>query len=357
MADSQNVQVRFEPRHPALSSRLAKFDEAREPAEYATHLDAWVNGNTGIGTARDKVTATAFQTTTGSLQPSLLEDLYHNDDVAARICDKLPKTALRRKWTLKDPKLQKHMEQLNARQQFRKAAIFGRLYGGAPIILGGSGPSDSPLTSGVKSMLVVDRFTLAVWDYYTNPAEPNYGLPMMYRITRPGFFGAGGNIDPPNPDEIIHESRVIVFPGAETSPRRKLALGGWDDSVLQRCYQVVQAYGLTWASVVHLLQDAAQGVYKMKDLWNMIVGGNKDAVQQRMATVDEQRSSVKMILVDAENEGFERVKTPFQSIPELIDRISERLASAAEYPLTVLMGSSPAGMNATGESDLEIFYG
>lgn len=345
-------------RHPELTARLAKFDAERPQSDYATHLDAWMNDVTGIGTSRDKVTSTVFQATTGAMLPSQLEDLYHNDDVASRICDKLPKTALRRNWTLQDADLQKKMERLNARRNFRKAAIFGRLHGGGVIIMGASGPSNQPLSGdGVRSLFVADRYTVSPWKFYTNSAEEKYGQPELYRISRPMFAAAGGSSVVPDPGEIIHESRLILFPGAETSPRRWLANGGWDDSVLQRVYQVVQAYGLTWASITHLLQDAAQGVYAMKDLWNMIVGGNKAAVEERMKTIDEQRSSARAILIDADDEKFTRVPTPFSGIPELVDRISERLASAAELPLTVLMGSSPAGMNATGESDLEIFYG
>ncbi len=43
-------------------------------------------------------------------------------------------------------------------------------------------------------------------------------------------------------------------------------------------------------------------------------------------------------------------------LPEMVDRSWQRLASAARMPLTVLMGMSPAGMNATGESDTRHWY-
>ena len=42
-------------------------------------------------------------------------------------------------------------------------------------------------------------------------------------------------------------------------------------------------------------------------------------------------------------------------LPELIDRFNSRLASAADTPVTVLMGISPGGLNATGESDITLF--
>lgn len=336
---------------------LSKFNERPGVPEYATHLDGWANSLTGIGTERDKVMATGF-TIDGRLPFQMLEELYHNDDVAARICDLLPETALREEWRLKDDGLARDMYALGACDAFENAWIFGRAYGGAAVIMGRGGNSEEPATAPPTSLYVADRWALSVNSFYVDSSSPKYGTPQTYRILRPILSGPGQQAAPQNPgDTIIHESRVIVFPGARTSPRRRLANWYWDDSVLQRVYSIVQAYGITWASVVHLLQDAAQGVFSIKDLWNMISSGQKDIVQERMKTVDEQRSSGRAITIDADSEEFTRVPTPFTSIPELIDRMSERLSSATGYPLTILMGSSPAGMNATGKSDLEIFYG
>ena len=39
-----------------------------------------------------------------------------------------------------------------------------------------------------------------------------------------------------------------------------------------------------------------------------------------------------------------------------LDRFMMRLSSTARVPVTVLFGRSPAGMNATGQSDLDNFY-
>src|SRR5882724_1115959 len=81
-------------RFPALQTRLDAFNAPRPAAGYAERADAWANSMTGIGTSRDKMTSTTFSSD-GCLPFGLLEELYHNDDVAARICDLLPETALR----------------------------------------------------------------------------------------------------------------------------------------------------------------------------------------------------------------------------------------------------------------------
>lgn len=339
-------------RHPELAKRIQTLNEGPPAAAYASRMDSWANTLTGIGTDRDKVNATGF-TFDGSLGFSIVEELFHNDDVSSRICSLLPELAFGQDFCLDDDKLETDMEELGACEAFENAAVFARAYGGAAVLCGMSGDMNTPARGAVESLMVLDRWSLFPKQWYKS--GPKFGKPEIYSIGMPAAADTMG-VGLPIEGSDVHESRLVVFPGARTSPRKKYANSWWDDSVLQRCYQVVQSYGITWASVVHLLQDAAQGVYSIKELWSMLLA-SKDIVLQRMQQVDEQRSSGKAILLDADNEKFERAMTPFNSIPELIDRLTERVSSAAETPLTVLMGSSPAGMNATGQSDLEIWYG
>ncbi len=55
-------------------------------------------------------------------------------------------------------------------------------------------------------------------------------------------------------------------------------------------------------------------------------------------------------------DSFTRVQTPLTNLSDILDRFATRLAAAADMPVTLLMGMSPAGLNATGESDRAFFY-
>lgn len=68
------------------------------------------------------------------------------------------------------------------------------------------------------------------------------------------------------------------------------------------------------------------------------------------------RSVSRSILLDAEDEDFRRDSYSFTGIPEILEKMMLRLASAARIPVCLLMGQAPAGMNATGESDTRFFY-
>jgi phage-related protein (TIGR01555 family) len=62
-------------------------------------------------------------------------------------------------------------------------------------------------------------------------------------------------------------------------------------------------------------------------------------------------------MLDAEGgERYEKIATQFAGVPEMMDRAANRLAASSEIPVTLLMGQAPAGLNATGDTDLRIFY-
>ena len=46
----------------------------------------------------------------------------------------------------------------------------------------------------------------------------------------------------------------------------------------------------------------------------------------------------------------------FTGLPDVYDRVMMDVAGAARTPVTKLFGRSPAGLNATGEADLQNYY-
>ena len=52
-------------------------------------------------------------------------------------------------------------------------------------------------------------------------------------------------------------------------------------------------------------------------------------------------------------EEYEKVPTNFAGLQDVQEMMHKRLAAAADIPMTRFFGQSPAGMNATGESDMQ----
>jgi phage-related protein (TIGR01555 family) len=104
-----------------------------------------------------------------------------------------------------------------------------------------------------------------------------------------------------------------------------------------------------------MLMDASQAVLKIQDFVKML-GENEISVFTNRMRIMEVARSLRILPIDAEREAFEYVERTFTGVADLLDRAGKDLAGAAGLPQTVLFGMSPAGLNATGESDIRGWY-
>lgn len=318
-------------------------------------LDTWVDSIRGYGGIKDPTKFGRIRDFT-RLTVYELEAMYHGEDLPAKIVDALPEEAFRPGFCTNSEELDKHLERWSAPQKLLQADVWGRLYGLGGIILGVDekwGPPDTPLDvsqlgpGDLCSLEVVDGIDLAVGERYFNRSKASYGKVRTYRVN--GTSEMSG--------QEIHETRLILFGGARTSERQRLMNQGRDLSVLQKPADILRDVEMSWRSVLNVLQDMSQAVFKIKGLVDMITEGHKNELQDRMEVVNMARSVARAVLVDSDSESFEHVGAQnITGIDGLLVRLFQRLAAAADMPLTILMGVSPAGLNATGESDLRIWY-
>jgi phage-related protein (TIGR01555 family) len=318
--------------------------------------DNWQNPLMGYGTSRDKLTA-GFHGGVCRLSDWELSSLYYSDDIAAKLVEKRPEEAFRRGYKLCSKtdeegaqELQKKGKALGLDAKMQEAFTWARAWGGALLILGVDGgdpatPLEDEKARDIKFLNVVDRRFVAVRTWYSDPLKPNFGEAETYSI---------GSIN--QQIAVIHESRVIRFDGPPVDPLKRRELGGWTYSVLQRPYDVMRVFATAFQAAGVLTSDASQAVFTIKGLFEMIASKEKERLQTRMALVDMTRSAGRALLLDADGEKFERVKTDFSGYPEMLDRLSARLAASVDMPVTILMGTSPGGQNATGESDFRHWY-
>ena len=318
--------------------------------------DSWYNALTGLGSSlRDKLHSTRFVAGL-RIDDQTLENLYHDEDMAARIVDAVPEDALRQGYKLSveddieiSEKAEEYEKKLGFRKQLKDAAVWARVFGGAVVWLGvdDGQTDDKPVNmNGIRSILFANVLTkreILPESVYHTPEK--YGKPEMYRVN---------TIDGKN--FFIHESRLLRLDGSRTSLRRRQFNSGWSDSILQKVHDVLMQFNIGWAAVAHLLQDASQAVFSIDGLSDMIAGGHRDILNTRMEIVDMGRSVARAIMLDADKEKFERQPANFGNVDAILNMFMYRLAAAARMPVTKLMGRSPAGMNATGDSDTQNWY-
>ncbi len=117
-------------------------------------------------------------------------------------------------------------------------------------------------------------------------------------------------------------------------------------------------FGVSWDALAHIIQDASQGVFKMRGYLDALAADDLGTIMARLDVMDMSRSIVRAVTLDAdEGESFERQNFSWSGIRDVYEMLSLRLAASARMPVTILFGQSPAGMDATGDSDLEWFYG
>jgi len=306
--------------------------------------DSWQNLLSGLGTGRDKSTYNHLAPN-DRFHPEYLEQLYVNDDIVARICDLVPSEMLRQGFSIKVNDEDFAWEGLS--DVLRDALVKARIFGSAFIYIGaddGQAQEQALILSkirGVRFLNVLSPKDLSHHSFFGDAQQANFGQPELYRLNNSRQYQSTS----------IHSSRLISFFGTLPLHTRQ-----FPPSILQRIYPVLQQFHTAWQATAHLMSDAAQGVFKLKGLHSAVASNRSEELLKRMELVDMSRSISRSILLDAEDEDFRRDSYGFAGIPEILEKMMLRLSAAARLPVSLLMGQAPAGMNATGESDIRFFY-
>lgn len=320
--------------------------------------DNWVTPGSGLGGSEDKAAQTRFYRE-NLLSPEELAGMYYNNDLAYRIVSGIVGESLKKEPILKNPgvsedtvkRVKDRLDSLNWLELLFRAASFGRLFGDAFLFLGVPGEQSEPYSrdagAPVSFLRVIDKRFMVPGERYLDTMEPNFMEPREYMIG----YTRGGAYAP-----VIHETRLRRFVGVSVDDWERALNLGWNYSVLQRVYGALRDMGLTWNGVSALLAEVSIGVMKIGGLQDMIANRPKVA-KERMELLKMRMGPNRLLVVDKDLEDYTRTETgALTGVSDLVESLMYRVGAAAEMPVTVLFGRSPAGMNATGDSDLENWY-
>lgn len=342
------------------------------PSASVGRADGWTNVTTGLGTSRDK-TMGGFFAPGCFLDDYQLRDLYNFDDLASKIVDTYPQEEFRLGFGLSGLKpenlelVQRYLKKFEIPVNFTSARIWARLFGGSAVwtIVDDGKDASEPLDlNSIRSVLgirVLERPWLIAQTFYQD--GPQLGKPEIYRVQEPQPGGTASLIG------YIHESRLIVFPGERTDTLNRAKKRAWDFSVLQKPYEALRSSGETWRAIELLVTDANQGIYKVKDLFQKVASDTAQGepseadptgggtILTRFKILDKVKSVFRAIVLDLDEEDYERLQSPaFSGLADLSDRAWRRVASAADIPVPLLQGENPAGLNNTGTMQLQWFW-
>jgi phage-related protein (TIGR01555 family) len=326
--------------------------EQTDSGVYVPSTDSLTNVVSGLGGARDKRTHNQFQFSLAGFQNWVeLEAAYTENWIARKIVQAPVDDGLRewRTWNCEEAsEIEREERRLRLKPNFRDARYWGRLYGGAGILMVTDQPLDHPLEvdkireGSLKRLIVLDRWDISALNInYTDPTAANFLLPEYYHIL-------GGQTR-------IHHSHVVRVEG-EQLPRRVRAYNdGWGDSTLRRVMSDLRDTVATKEGVASLVQEANVDVVTRDGLSSELATDQGNEITQRYALGKQMQSMINMLLLDG-SESYERKEVTFSGLDGILDRFMIWTAGAAEIPVTKLFGRSAAGENATGEGDLKNYY-
>lgn len=332
------------------------------------YSDSWENAVTALGTAYASLSHHRMSLNVW-LTEAELDELYVGDALARRIILQPILAAFKKGFMLVPPgedmdeetakeqeeRIWLKLEELKAINKLVKAIAWGRLYGRGALLLGASDSRIDPVQElveeNVKKLkwvrdLVSEDFASATLD--EDLESPDYGEPITWSVVKPG----GSQVE-------THSSRMCITGAVPTSRRMRQEHDWRDIPVLQAVYQDLRNYDSAKTGMAQMLVDASQAVLKILNLPG-VLADDSTVLKDRLRILEMARALHIMPINAGDMSGngeetFEYVERTFSGVGDTFDRLLGALASAVGWPQTYLFGRSPAGENATGESDREIW--
>jgi len=331
------------------------------------HGDGFINLLNRYGTTQDTTEQYRFQRE-ADVPDDQLTAFYEGNGLFAKIIDTPAEEAVKHGFTMddvSDPEtldfFYEALDELDWEEAAMTAGRWTRLFGGAIVVMlindgrGIDEPLDWSNIQSIDDLRVYDRSvitpdTSSMFSYQSNDPfrtrGSRLGTPERYLVySRYGTF-------------TVHESRCLVFQNGtlpENCTNTDYQLWGMPEYI--RIQRAIRDTELAHGSVVKMLDRSVQAVYKMKDLAQLLATDEgESAVLRRLQTIDLARGLLSSITIDNEGEDYDFKQFQFGGVNEVIDSTCNFLSALTSIPQTILFGRSPAGMNATGESDMENFY-
>ena len=346
------------------STRHVRADTKQAPV---TTMDAFSNpiARLGYGT-QDLLQATQYPLTRITQNYQLLTSLYRENWIVQNIIETIPGDMVRKWYTLKcnvGPEYVDALQRLERKVHLRKSLLegmyWGRLYGGAAgiIMIRGQDDLTQPLDYELilpgcfLGLMILDRWSgiYPELGQVTDPADPDFELPEYYTIRDEE---SGTLISK------VHHSRVLRFTGRELPYNEKIVETYWGESELEAIYSELVKRDNVSGNIAALTFRANVNYLETDSLDQMLAVNNAAAQKRFWQTLQAQSVIESNFGTRLVNKGdvMHNTQYTFAGLADIYDRVMMDVAGAAKTPVTKLFGRSPAGMNATGESDMNNYY-
>ncbi len=316
-------------------------------------FDGFYNIIKGLGTTKDPRQATGYQQGL-RINQALANYLYVYNWLAAKVVD-IPIDDTTRKWRSllisdaeKKEEVKEVMDYFEVKDKINLASKWSRVFGGSVIIaVIDNEDMATPLNierirpGTLRNFIVLDRWNIYPVNIDRNILSCNFGRPEFYQVSRDG--------------QNIHHTRLTKFEGMTSTIMELEQQNYWGTSIFTKLWEPVSDSQTVSQSINNLIFESNVDVYRINGFNALVAEGRDDLVTKRLSIVHEMKSIINGIALDKEDE-YDKKSNTFANLPEIDDRFMQKVAGASGIPMTRLLGISPSGMNATGESDMLNYY-
>lgn len=330
-------------------------------------LDAFSNPmfRLGFGT-QAPLEATEYPLTRMTDNYAKLNSMYRTGGLLQSIVDLIPADMLREWFTLSDvdPDKQAEFDRVVLKTQIKdrldEGLRWGRLYGGAValiLIKGQENSLDKPLD--LKSVMpdsfaglwILDRWSgvFPGAELVDDMMDSDFGLPKYYEIRAGENQGLIAK---------VHHSRILRFTGRNLPYLEKIAEMYWGESEIEPVYEDIVLYDSVMANMGNLTFQANVDTLAIKNLEQLFAVGSIEQQKRFWSMMQAQsvaKSNFGTRLIDQETQ-LSTQQYSFSGFNYVVDAVQMNLSAKTHIPVTKLFGRSPAGMNATGDSDMQNYY-
>lgn len=300
-----------------------------------------------------------------------LSAFYEQNGIFARVIDAPAEEAVKHGFELVDLEddqtqgfLDECLDELDWEETAMQSLKWARLFGGSiAVLLINDGRSlDEPVNwDGIKSIddiRVFDRSVISP-DYasmyeYDNRKGQDPFRTRGSRLGYPEWF----HVSSRNGRFTVHETRCLIFQNGvlpENTATSEYQFWGIPEYV--RISRAIRDVEVAHGMAPKMLDRSVQAIYKMQNLAQLLqTDQGEEVVLKRLQTIDLAKGLLNSMVLDANGEDYDFKSFSYTGVSDVINTTCNYLSALTNIPQTILFGRSPAGMNATGSSDLENYY-
>ena len=154
----------------------------------------------------------------------------------------------------------------------------------------------------------------------------------------------------------VHASRMIIFTDNEPPVLLKPAYNFLGIPQAQILWDYVLHWNKARTNAVQILDKLNLTVYKTNASELLATPDGIQLLDLRMKSLQRYRNNSSVLVCDNENESVENITQVISGAVDVVRQALEFVASINRTPAVKLLGISPSGFNATGESDIKNYY-